>query len=145
MVRQPTDRFAQLATVDLDGQPRCRTVVIRGYDADRLLFCADSGSAKVDQLARDPRAELCWYLPGDWRQLRFTGPVTLARASRAELWASLSADTRAQFDSTADEPPERFVVYALHPNRVDDLDLTSRPFPHHEHVRDGERWISRSR
>ena len=55
-------RYAQLATVRPDGAPANRTVVYRGFDgdSDRLTFVTDARSSKIEDLAHEPRVELCW-------------------------------------------------------------------------------------
>ena len=39
-----------------------RTVVYRGFDgdSDRLTFVTDARSSKIEDLAHEPRVELCW-------------------------------------------------------------------------------------
>lgn len=64
-----------LATIGLDGAPRLRTVVLRGFDAAarRCRIHTDRRSAKVAELLRDPRAALHGYDPGLAVQLRLEG------------------------------------------------------------------------
>lgn len=142
-----TDRFAALATVDADGQPRARMVVLRALLEDplRLRFTADGRSAKLAQLAREPRAELCWYPPSRWVQFRLTGPIhRLASGPEAQaLWDALTRDTRAQFfggppaapfggpspagDPADARPPASFAVLDLTVEAVDVVDLRQPP------------------
>ena len=53
---QPPDR-----TRRTDLKPS-RTVVYRGFDgeSDRLTFVTDARSSKIEDLAHEPRVELCW-------------------------------------------------------------------------------------
>ena len=108
LVNDAFDRFAQLATRDLDGHPRCRTVVVREMAAPReVLFTADTRSAKAAQIEADPRAELCWYLPKAWHQFRLAGRLSAASDdARARMWGSLSDAVRLQFCNTGHIPPQ---------------------------------------
>jgi hypothetical protein len=71
-----------LASLGLDGAPRARTVVLRGFDpaARSLRIHTDSRSAKCAEFAADPRASLLLYDAGAQVQLRLAGTVTLHRA-----------------------------------------------------------------
>ncbi len=141
LIAGPTGNFAQLATVDTDGHPRCRTVVVREIDPDgRLRFTADVSSAKVAQIAAEPRAELCWYLIGAWRQFRLSGRLAVeAGEVQARLWDEMSDATRSQFASRAD-----FIVYGLDVAQVETLDITVRPFARALHEREGLSWTRRA-
>ncbi len=70
-----------LATIGLDGAPRARTLVLRGFDAATrtLRLHSDARSAKREELARDPRACLHLYDAGHQVQIRLDGAVTLHR------------------------------------------------------------------
>ena len=83
-----------LATVDADGAPSARVVLLRGLD-DGLVFYTNYDSPKGHDLARDPRAAavLCWVDLS--RQIRVTGTCT--RVSPAEsdaYWASRPPGSR---------------------------------------------------
>jgi hypothetical protein len=68
-----------VATVGLDGRPRVRTVILRGADAAAraLRFHTDVRSAKVAELAREPRASLLFYDAGAKAQVRIEGRATV--------------------------------------------------------------------
>jgi PPOX class probable FMN-dependent enzyme len=157
----PTGRFAQLATVTADGEPRIRTVVVRALTPDAaLLMVTDARSQKVAELRHQPQGALCWYLKAPRRQFRFRGPVTFIDAPdarRATQWASLSERVRAQFiwpepgtpRAPASEfevaalsaPPPNFGLLSLQPTFVDYLDLSSLPHLRVHHRRDAAgRW-----
>ncbi len=149
----PTVRFGQLATVDSDGTPTNRTVVIRAFrsETDELHVVTDARSRKIVHLRETPRAALCWYLSASRQQFRFRGSVMLvdgaadgaAQELRRSTWAALSPATQAQFlwpapgtargaealDSPPppDAPPETFVLLQIYPEVVDHLVLTSTP------------------
>ena len=149
----PHHRFIQLATLGLDGAPRVRSLVSRGFgEGHSLLFCADLLSEKTGELHAEPRAELCWYLTESREQYRVRGvaEVVTSAEARAAKWRGLSPETQAQFSwpppgralgsrevSSSDAPlaqaggpvarsaevPRRFVLWRLHAQRVDHLKL----------------------
>ncbi|MEU7022107.1 pyridoxal 5'-phosphate synthase [Streptomyces sp. NPDC046203] len=80
-----------LATVDQDGRPDIRTVMLHGADARGWHFASHAGSAKGRQLADRPEAALGFYWPAQGRQVRVRGPVTTG--SREDAYADLHART----------------------------------------------------
>jgi len=91
--------YVQLATVDANGEPRCRTVVFRGFlnhsnhhnnntstpslynvcDGKPCIMkmCTDSRSQKVQETAQQPMAELVWWFPKTSEQYRIRGQVIM--------------------------------------------------------------------
>jgi pyridoxamine 5'-phosphate oxidase len=65
-----------LATVDTEGYPRVRHVLLSAYDRGRLHFHSDERSAKAAQLAENPRAGATIVWPENARQLSVSGNVT---------------------------------------------------------------------
>ncbi|MFI6687852.1 pyridoxal 5'-phosphate synthase [Streptomyces sp. NPDC050485] len=78
-----------LATVDADGRPDVRTLMLHDADAHGWHFASHSTSAKGRQLAAHPVAALGFYWPAVGRQVRVRGRVTPAgeAASQADLHA----------------------------------------------------------
>ncbi|MFG2474108.1 pyridoxal 5'-phosphate synthase [Streptomyces fagopyri] len=78
-----------LATVDEDGLPDVRIVMLHGADADGWAFASHTTSRKGRQLASLPYAALDFYWPAQGRQIRLRGPVTAAQPEegRADLHA----------------------------------------------------------
>jgi pyridoxamine 5'-phosphate oxidase len=99
---EPNDPNAMsLATVDADGLPDVRIVLLKSCDGDSFVFYTNRQSAKGEQLAANPRAALCFYWKSLGRQIRVRGGViqtaaieadeyfaTRARGSRLGAWAS---------------------------------------------------------
>lgn len=99
---EPNDPNAMaLATVDADGLPDVRMVLLKGFDASGFVFYTNLGSSKGRQLAADPKAALCFHWKSLRRQVRVRGRVTpvapgeadeyyatRARGSRIGAWAS---------------------------------------------------------
>ena len=76
-----------LATVDADGQPWSRTVLLKMCDARGFTFFTNYESDKGRQLAANPRAALTFWWGALERQVNVTGTVSedLARRERALL------------------------------------------------------------
>lgn len=64
-----------LATVDADGAPNARMVVLRGADARGFVFYTGSRSVKGRELEGDPRAALVFHWNELERQVRVRGEV----------------------------------------------------------------------
>jgi pyridoxamine 5'-phosphate oxidase len=72
-----------LATVDADGLPDVRMVLMKGYDADGFVFYSHIASQKGRELAANPKAALLFHWKSLRRQVRIRGnvsPVTEAEA-----------------------------------------------------------------
>lgn len=74
--RRSAFRCPTVATLDADGWPVARTVVLRGADAPTrgLRFHTDQRSAKAAQLRADPR--LCWHFYDKKRKLQLRAWAT---------------------------------------------------------------------
>ena len=81
---EPNDPNAMaLATVDADGLPDVRMVLMKGYDADGFVFYSHIASQKGRELATNPKAALLFHWKSLRRQVRIRGnvsPVTEAEA-----------------------------------------------------------------
>ena len=90
-----------VATVDADGLPDARTVLLKGVDERGFVFYTNLRSAKGAELAANPKAALLFHWKSLKRQVRVRGPVspvseaeadayfaTRARASQIGAWAS---------------------------------------------------------
>lgn len=101
-------RTPVLATVDADGSPNARTVVLRSVDAaSRSLACfTDARSPKVKELAVRPQAMLVFWCPVLRWQLRARAVVTVEAMGPAveAAWARI-APSRAARDYLAPAPP----------------------------------------
>lgn len=90
-----------LATVDESDMPAARVVLLKAHDGRGFVFYTNLTSAKASQLARNPKAALCFYwMPLD-KQIRVQGTVepvspeeadayfaTRPRQSQIGAWAS---------------------------------------------------------
>ncbi|WP_405389256.1 pyridoxal 5'-phosphate synthase [Streptomyces sp. NBC_01102] len=78
-----------LATVDAEGRPDVRTLMLHDADERGWHFATHSTSEKGRQLAARPHAALNFYWPAQGRQIRVRGTVT--PVGRAESLADLHA------------------------------------------------------
>mmetsp|Transcript_59518 Transcript_59518/g.66622 ORF Transcript_59518/g.66622 Transcript_59518/m.66622 type:complete len:252 (-) Transcript_59518:36-791(-) len=115
--------YVQLATANKDGEPRCRTVVFRGflnnlptnhtmainggYCDDKpcvMKMCTDLRSKKVEEVAKG--GEMVWWFPKTSEQYRVRGSLLLIggenddralQIARKELWGNLNDAARESF------------------------------------------------
>lgn len=78
----PQPEATALATVDGDGAPSLRMVLLKGVDERGFRFFTNYSSRKGRELAANPRAALTLYWGQLGRQVRVTG--TVARTTREE-------------------------------------------------------------
>jgi pyridoxamine 5'-phosphate oxidase len=113
-----------LATVDSEGAPDARMVLLKGFDAAGFRFFSNYESVKGEQLAAAPQAALVVYWRELDRQVRARGEVerlasadsdayfaTRARDSRLGAWASPQSrpiESRAELDRRVGEAEARF-------------------------------------
>ena len=86
---QPEPHTMSLATVDEEGRPDVRTLMLHDADERGWHFASHATSAKGHQLAARPHAALGFYWPAQGRQVRVRGPVVAA--GPAESLADLHA------------------------------------------------------
>ena len=64
-----------LATVDAEGRPHCRVLLLKGLDERGFTFFTNYDSAKGEQLLANPFAAMTFFWPALERQLRIEGRV----------------------------------------------------------------------
>jgi pyridoxamine 5'-phosphate oxidase len=86
-----------LSTVDNNGAPDARVVILKDVDAAGWYVATSAESPKGVQLAKDPRAALTFFWPGRGRQVRIRGPATptAAEVSAADF-RNRSPESRAE-------------------------------------------------
>jgi len=120
----PLAHAMTLATVDADGSPDARMVLLKGFDREAFRFFTNLASAKARQLEAAPRAALVLYWRELDRQVRVRGRVeplpgtdsdeyfaTRPRDAQIGAWASPQSEPqpdRAALDARVDEIEERF-------------------------------------
>ncbi len=166
---EPNDANAMaLATVDGEGTPDCRMVLLKDVSLDGFTFYSNRESAKGRQLGEQPRAALLFHWKSLRRQVRVRGlvePVTAyeadayfasrARESRIGAWASDQsrpirsddalkarvAEAEARFAGQEPPRPEHWIGWRLVPQAIEFW--RDRPFRLHDRLRflrHGEAW-----
>lgn len=122
---EPNDSNAMaLATVDADGQPSVRMVLLKGHGPDGFVFYTNRESRKAGELAAVPKAALLFHWKSLRRQIRIEGAVShvtdaesdtyfasRSRDSQLGAWASEQSrplDARATFEARYEEARARF-------------------------------------
>jgi pyridoxamine 5'-phosphate oxidase len=91
--REPNDPNAMaLATVDADGMPNVRMVLLKGFDEHGAVFYTNTESPKGRELDAIPKAALVFHWKSRTRQVRLRGPVE--RVSDAEADAYFASRSR---------------------------------------------------
>ncbi len=91
----PLAEAMTLATVDGDGWPDARMVLLKGFDAAGFRFFTNFESAKGEQLRANGRAALVLYWRELDRQVRIRGEVERLPESESDAYfASRSADSQ---------------------------------------------------
>ena len=142
----PEPNAMVLSTVDGDGQPWSRTVLLKICDAHGFAFFTNYDSAKGRHLAANPHAALTFLWVSLERQVNIAGEVAqLSReesehyfhtrpiASQLGAWASPQSavladraqlemhfdDARAKFGEAEIPLPPNWGGYALHPHAIE--------------------------
>src|SRR6201988_1480324 len=84
---EPNDPTAMaLATVDADGLPDVRMVLMKGFDTDGFVFYSHVASPKGRELAANPKAGLLFHWKSLRRQVRIRGTVTPVKDAEADAY-----------------------------------------------------------
>jgi pyridoxamine 5'-phosphate oxidase len=75
-----------LATVDADGFPNARMVLLKGADERGFVFYTNLGSVKGRELTEAPRAALTLYWKSLQRQVRVRGAIESVSATEADAY-----------------------------------------------------------
>jgi len=84
---EPRDPTAMtLATVDSDGLPNARMVLLKGADADGFVFYTNTESQKGSELAANAKAALVFHWKSLNRQVRVRGVVERVTPEEADAY-----------------------------------------------------------
>ena len=84
---EPNDPNAMaLATVDPDGLPDVRMVLMKGFDTQGFVFYSHIASQKGRELAANPKAALLFHWKSLRRQVRIRGNVTPVTDAEADAY-----------------------------------------------------------
>ncbi|MDO9625389.1 MAG: pyridoxamine 5'-phosphate oxidase [Pseudomonas sp.] len=75
-----------LATVDAEGRPHCRVLLLKGLDERGFTFFSNYDSAKGEQLAARPFAAMTFFWPSLERQVRIEGRVERVTAAESDAY-----------------------------------------------------------
>jgi pyridoxamine 5'-phosphate oxidase len=94
--QEPNDPNAiALATVDADGLPNVRMVLLKEIEADAFVFYTNYGSAKGQEIAATGKAAFVLHWKSLRRQIRVRGHVTREEGPQADAYfASRSLKSR---------------------------------------------------
>ena len=84
---EPADPEAMaVATVDAQGLPNVRMILLKGADERGFVFYTNRESAKGQELAATPKAALLFYWKSLGRQIRIRGPVEPTTEAEADAY-----------------------------------------------------------
>ena len=85
--KEPNDGNAMaLATVDPDGMPNVRMVLLKGYDPAGFVFYTNFESAKGRELLGARKAALCFHWKSIRRQIRIRGDIATVTDAEADAY-----------------------------------------------------------
>lgn len=114
LTQVPEPVAATLSTVDDEGMPDARTLILKDVDSAGWAFAGAASSRKGRQLAAHPAAALSiWWQPL-MRTVRVRGPV--AEASRQESEADLAARSETARSTVS---PGDWRLWRIQPTRVE--------------------------
>lgn len=159
-----------LATVDAQGRPSVRIVLLKHFDADGFEFFTSHASRKGREMATNPSVALCFHWKSSGRQVRIEGaahPLDDARSDRywnsrhrdAQLSATISAQSepvasRAELEAkrealrsaVGDGPiprPASWGGYRIVPRHIELwVSRAGRLHDRFAYDRDGDRWLA---
>jgi len=75
-----------VSTVDREGHPSARTVLLKAYDADGFVFYTNYESQKGREIEANPAVALTFYWPTLERQVRITGVAARTSPEQSDAY-----------------------------------------------------------
>ena len=75
-----------VATVDEDGRPSARVVLLKGYDPSGFVFYTNTMSRKGRELAANPRVAMCFFWDPLMEQVRVEGEAAAVTEAEADAY-----------------------------------------------------------
>lgn len=127
---EPNDPNAvALGSVDKEGMPHVRMVLLKGFDTDGFVFYTNFESQKGQEILNSMKAAMCFHWKTLRRQVRIRGPVeivseaeadayydTRPRGSRIGAWASKQSrplESRFALEKAVAEYTARYAIGAI--------------------------------
>ena len=142
-----------VATVDPDGLPDVRMVLLKGFDEDGFVFYTNFESAKGQQILSSMKAAMCFHWKSLRRQVRLRGPVEVVSDAEADAYyASRPLESRFALEKAVAEYTARHAIgeiprpahwsgFRIRPQQMEFWH--DRPFRLHDRMRfdrAGEAW-----
>ncbi|HEV7256923.1 MAG TPA: pyridoxamine 5'-phosphate oxidase [Bosea sp. (in: a-proteobacteria)] len=84
---EPNDPHAMaLSTVDAEGMPNSRMVLLNGRDGEDFVFYTNTQSQKGEELLGQPKAAALFHWKSLRRQIRIRGPVSIVSDEMADAY-----------------------------------------------------------
>jgi pyridoxamine 5'-phosphate oxidase len=114
VAKEPNDGNAMaLSTVDGDGMPDVRMVLLKDFDTNGFVFYTNTTSAKGKQLMQSRKAALLFHWKSLRRQVRIRGEVSLVSDAEADAYFQSRA-RQSQIGAWASDQsqplPDRFAL-----------------------------------
>jgi len=125
-----------LATVDPDGRPSARIVLLKGLDPRGFVFYTNQSSRKGQALAAEARAALLFFWVDLERQVRLEGTVETVGAAEADAYFASRprASQVGAWASPQSAPmPDRAALERRYDDAARRFDATSAPIPRPPH------------
>jgi pyridoxamine 5'-phosphate oxidase len=104
--REPMPGAMALATVDAEGAPSLRMMLLEHFDERGFIIQTNLHSPKAEHLERSPRAALAFFWPLLVRQVRVTGTVSeISRTEMASYFANTPDGVRAMLRACRQSQP----------------------------------------